>query len=108
MGHSPLRPTQYPDLVALVGKFEVDEAAPTLKGLDAHSLSIEPDRLFYLLPRSVVREHSKLDGRSQARALIAAETIRSFAIDLEQGTTNEHVLSLLATRDGGGLSTAVT
>lgn len=44
----------------------------------------------------VAREHSRVDGLSQARALIPAGAIRSYSVDLEQGFTKEHPLSLLA------------
>lgn len=95
VGHSPLRPTQHPDLVALVGTFDVSESAPTLRGLNERALTVESDRLLYLIPESVVRQHSRADGQSTARALILADVIRDYAVDLERGVSKRRILSLL-------------
>lgn len=96
VGHSPLRATQAPDLVALVGKSDVSESCLTLKNLDARLLTIEPDRLFCLVPGWIVRENSMVDGKSTAPALIPAHVIEPFEIDLEQGILTERLLHLLA------------
>ncbi|WP_043655125.1 hypothetical protein [Nocardia thailandica] len=95
VGHAPLRPTQQADLVALVGKFDVDEAEPTLKRLRADELTIAADRMFYLMPESVVSEHSRPDRKSTARSLIPADVVHPYAVDLEQGVDRERVLELL-------------
>lgn len=96
VGHSPLRAAQTPDLVALVGKFDVSESHPTLKNLDENSLTIEPDRLFYLVPTRIIRVQSAVDGKSTARSLIPADVVVPFGVDLEQGISTERLLRLLA------------
>lgn len=96
VGHSPLRAHQSPDLVALVGRFDVDESAPTLQAIDSAGLTIDPDRMFYLVPSSVVREHSVADGKSTARALMPIEMVQRFQIDLIHGISEKELRNLVA------------
>ncbi|MGP5305961.1 hypothetical protein [Brachybacterium alimentarium] len=98
VGHSPLRSNQTPDLVALVGKFDVDESTPTLRGIDATALTIVPDRMFFLVPAAIVRAHSTPDGKSTARALISGDAVEEYAIDLTQGVPEERLLSSVLSR----------
>ncbi|MDS2173827.1 hypothetical protein Q7C18_14060 [Nesterenkonia sp. CL21] len=96
VGHSPLRMNQDPDLVALVGRFDVDEPTPTLRAIDATALTIVPDRMFFLVPTPIVRAHSIADGKSTARALISFDTVQWCQVDLTQGIIEKQLLSVLA------------
>lgn len=96
VGHSPLRMNQDPDLVALVGRFDVDEFTPTLRAINLTALTIDPDRMFYLVPSSIIRAHSIADGKSTARALISFDTVQRYQVDLTQGIIKKHLLSLVA------------
>ncbi len=98
VGHSPLRMNQDPNLVALVGKFDVDESAPTLQRIDSTGLTIEPDRMFYLVPTPVVRLRSTVDGKSTVRALMSHDVIQQYEVDLTQGLTQGQLLALISSR----------
>ena len=98
IGHSPLRVKQDPDLVALVGRFNVDESAPTLQRIDSTGLTIEPDRMFYLVPSPIVRLRSTADGKSTARALMPHDAIRQYEVDLAQALTRGQLLTLISSR----------
>lgn len=98
VGHSPLRVNQDPDLVALVGRLDVDESAPALQRIDSTGLTIEPDRMFYLVPTPIVRLRSTADGRSTARALMPHDAIQQYEVDLTQALTQGQLLTLISSR----------
>lgn len=96
IGHSPVRATQTPNLVALVGKFDTSDLSPTLRSLDQDALVINADRMFYLVPHRVIERYSKLDGKSAARALISPDALERYKVDLEIGITRDELVLLLA------------
>lgn len=98
VGHSPVRDHQVSDLVALVGRFDVTEKNPSLKGISKDGIAIEPDRFFYLVPYAVMIEHARPDGKSAARSLVDAEVIAPYSVDLDSSEpciSRERLVELL-------------
>ena len=99
VGHSPLRANQDSNLVALVGRFDVDESSPTLRRIDSTGLTIEPDRMFYLVPTSVIRLQSTAHGKAKGRALIPRDVVQLYEVDLTQEWTQRQLLRLISSDD---------
>ena len=99
IGHSPVRGSQRPDLVALFGRFDVRGSSGTVHRIAEDCLTIEDDRFFYLVPLAVIDHHSRIDGKSTARALISTEVVQPFAVDLAEGLSRATLGSLLRHSD---------
>lgn len=95
VAHSPVRESQKPALVALVGKFDSASASRTVRDLADDSLTINDDRFFYIVPYGIVRENSRPDGSSTARSLISKTIVDEYEVDLSVGLSRTVLESLL-------------
>lgn len=81
--HSPLRPTQCPDLVALVGAVREGDDLKVIGRISPRGVKVRQARLIYLVPAEVIRQSSQPDGRSTARSLIPLSAIEDYEVDMD-------------------------
>ncbi|KTR08951.1 hypothetical protein NS184_04315 [Curtobacterium luteum] len=96
IAHSPLRPTQVGELVAIVGRFSVEAGSPTLLEIGPHELVVDPDVFFYLIPAPALRSASVVDGRSVGRALLQERHARAYEVHVAAGLERGQLLAALA------------